>query len=74
MELEPGYIGWSILHLRRNLIGVFSVFTDHECLQSIRKIGETKPRIQHWVEFLSAFNLSLSNHRGKDNANADFLS
>ena len=46
----------------------------HECHQQIRKIGETKPRIQRWTEFLSAYNFSLSYRRGKDNANADFLS
>ena len=50
------------------------VFTDHECLQHIRKIEETKSRIQRWMEFFSAYNFSLSYRRGKDNANADFLS
>ena len=52
----------------------FLVFTDHECLQQIRNIGKTKPRIQRWMEFFSAYNFSLSYRRGKDNANADFLS
>ena len=46
MELEAGCIVWSIRRLRRYLFGVFfRAFTDHECLQQIRKIGETKPRI-----------------------------
>ena len=38
------------------------------------KIGETKPRIQRWMEFLSAYNFRLSYRREQENANADFLS
>ena len=75
MELEAGCVVWSIRRLRRYLFGVyFLVFTDHPCLQQICKIGETKPRIQRWMEFLSAYNFRLSYRRGQDNANADFLS
>ena len=56
MELEAGCVVWSIRPLRRYLFGVyFLVFTDHQCLQQICKIGETKPRIQRWMEFLSAY-------------------
>ena len=66
---------WSIRRLRRYLFGVyFFVFTDHQCLQQICKIGEAKPRIQRWMEFLSAYNFRLSYRRGQENANADFLS
>ena len=75
MELEAGCVVWSIRRLRRYLFGVYSlVFTDHQCLQQICKIGETKPRIQRWMEFLSAYNFRLSYRQGQDNANADFLS
>ena len=74
MELEAGCVVWSIRRLRRYLFGVFLIFTDHECLQQIRKIGERKPRIQRRMEFLSAYNYRLSYRRGRDNANADFLS
>ena len=75
MELEAGCVVWSIRRLRRYLFSVFFlIFTDHECLQQISKIGESKPRIQRWVEFLSAYNYRLSYRRGRDNANADFLS
>ena len=56
---------WSIRRLRRYLFSVFFlIFTDHE----------SKPRIQRWMEFLSAYNYHLSYRRGRDNANADFLS
>ena len=74
-ELEAGCVVWSIRRLRRYLFGVyFLIFTDHQCLQQICKIGETKPRIQRWMEFLSAYNFRLSYRRGQENANADFLS
>ena len=58
MELEAGCVVWGIRRLRRYLFGVyFLVFTDHQCLQQICKIGETKRRIQRWMEFLTAYNL-----------------
>ena len=75
MELEVGYVVWSIRRLRRYLFSVFFlIFTDHEILQQISKIGKNKPRIQRWMEFLSAYNHRLSYRRGRDNTNADFLS
>ena len=52
----------------------FLIYTDHECLQQTSKIGENKPRIQRWMEFLSAYNYRLSYRRGRENTNADFLS
>ena len=56
MELEAGCVVWRIRPHRRYLFGVyFLVFTDHQCLQQICKIGETKPRIQRWMEYLSAY-------------------
>ena len=74
-ELEAGCVVWSIRHPRRYLFGVyFLVFTDHQCLQQTCKIGETKPRIQRWMEFLSPYNFRLSYRRGQENANTDFLS
>ena len=61
MELEAGCVVWSIRRLRRYLFGVyFLVFTDHQYLQQICKIGKTKPRIQRWMEFLLAYNFRLS--------------
>ena len=75
MELEAGCVVWRVRCLRRCLFGVyFLVFTDHQCLQQICKIGETKQRIQRWMEFLSAYDFRLLYRRGQENANADFLS
>ena len=74
MELEAGCIVWSIRRLRRYLFSVFfPISTDHECLQQISKKGESKPRIQRWMELLSAYNYPFIYRRGQDNANADFL-
>ena len=74
MELEAGCVVWSIRRLRRYVFGVyFLVFTDHQCLQQICKIGEIKPRMQRWMQFLSADNFRLSYRRGQEKANADFL-
>ena len=53
---------------------VLSGLTDHECLQQICKIGETKPRIQRWMELLSVYIFGFSYRRGRGNANADSLS
>ena len=65
MELEAGCVVWSIRRLRCYLFGVyFLVFTDHQCLRQICKIREPKPRIQTWMEFLSAYNFRLSYRRG----------
>ena len=75
MKLEAGCVVWGIRRPRRYLFGVyFLVFTDHQCLQQICKIRETKPRIQRWVEFLSVYDFRLSYRRGQENANTDFLS
>ena len=52
MELEAGCVVWSIRRFCHYLFSVFFlIFTDHECLQQISKIGESKPRIQRWMEF-----------------------
>ena len=75
MELEAGCVVRSIRRLRRYLFSVFFlIFTDHECLQQISKIDDSKPRIERWMEFISVYNYHLSYRRGRDNANADILS
>ena len=75
VELEAGCVVWSIRRLRRYIFSAFFlIFTDHECLQQINKIDESKPRIQRRMEFVSAYSYRLSYRRGRDNANANFLS
>ena len=48
------------------------MYADHECLQQTSNIGEIKPRIQCWTEFLPDYNYRLSYRRGRGNANANF--
>ena len=65
MELEAGCVVWSIRRLRRYLFSVFFlIFTDHECLQQISKIGESKLRIQRWMEFFQP--ITTASHTGED--------
>ena len=74
MEFKGGCAVWSIRRLRRYLFSVFFlIYTDHECLQQISIIGESKPCIQRWMEVLSSYNYRLSYRQGRENANADFL-
>ena len=66
---------WSIRYLRRYLFSAFFlIYANHGCLQQISKKDESKPPIQRWMEFLSAYNYCLSYRRGPENANANFLS
>ena len=47
IALEAGCVVWIIRRLRRYSFSVFFViYTNHECLQQIGKVGNSKPRIQ----------------------------
>ena len=75
IALEAGHVVRIIRHLRRYLFSAFFlIYVNHGLLQQIRKIGERKPRIQRWMEFLSDYNYRLSYRRGRRKANANFLS
>ena len=75
MELEDGPVVWSIRRLHRYLFSVFFlIYTDRECLYQISKMCKSKPRILRCMEFLSVYNYCLSDRRGRERANADFLS
>ena len=75
IALEAGHVVRIIRHLCRYLFSAFFlIYVNHGCLQQIRKIGERKPRIQRWMEFLSDCNYRLPYRRGRGKANADFLS
>ena len=75
MALEAGHVVRITRYLRRYLFSAFFlIYVNHGCLQQIRKIGEIKPRIQRWMEFLSYYKYRLSCRRGRRKANANFLS
>ena len=62
-------------HLRRYLFSAFFlIYANHERLHQIRIIGESKPRIQRWMQILSYYNYHLSYRRGRKYANSNFLS
>ena len=56
IELEGGAITWAIKRLRRYLFQVpFQIYTDHGALEQLAKVGEHNPRVQRWLEFLTAY-------------------
>ena len=66
MELEAGCVVWGIRRLRRYLFSMFLlIFTDHECLQQISKMGESKPRASNagWSSFQP---ITTASHTGED--------
>ena len=72
---EAGCVVWIVRHLHRYLFSAFfPMYANHECLQQISKIGESKPRIQRWMGFLSDYNYRLSYRQGRGNTNANFRS
>ena len=75
IALKAGHVVRIIRHLRRYLfIDFFLIYVNHGCLQQIRKIGERKPCIQRWMEFLSDYNYRFSYRRGRRKCSASFLS
>ena len=74
-DLEAGSIVWSIKRLRGFLWGAtFRIFSDHKMLESLAKVAEHNPRVQRWLEFLTAYRYNLEYRKGSANGNADFLS
>ena len=51
----------------------FLMYANHELLQQISKLGESKPRIQRCMELLSDYSYRLSYRRGRGNAKANIL-
>ena len=75
LGLEARSIVWTIKRLRGYLWGTkFRVFSDHEAIESIGKVGDHNTRVQRWLEFLTAFDYTLEYRTGSANGNAEFLS
>ena len=56
LELEVGAIVWAIKCLRPYFFSIpFVIYTDHQALESLNKVGEHHPRVQRWLEFLNAY-------------------
>lgn len=75
LDLEAGGIIWALRRLRGYLWSThFEIYTDHQALTSIAKVGEHNARVQRWMEYLSNFTYKLIYRKGSANGNADFLS
>ena len=75
LDLEAGAIVWSIKRLREYLRGTtFCILSDNKALENMHKISEHNPRVQRWIEFLSAYQYTLKHRSGAANGNADMLS
>ena len=60
LDLEAGSIVWSIKRLHGYLWGAnFRMFSDRKARESLDKISEHNPRVQRWLEFLTAYNYNL---------------
>ena len=75
LDLEAGSIVWSLKRFRCYLWGAtFHIFSDHKALESLAKVVEHNPRVQRWLEFLTAYRCTLEYRKGCVNGDADFLS
>ena len=45
----------------------FLLFSDHEALESIGKVGDHNARVRRWFEFLTAFDYTLEYRKGSAN-------
>ena len=60
LDVEVGSIVWSIKLLRGYLWGTnFRICSDHKALESLDKNVENNPRVQKWLEFLTAYKYTL---------------
>ena len=73
--MEAGSIVRALKRSRGYLWGTkFRTFSDHMALESIGKMGNNSAKVQRWLEFLTAFDDTLTYRKGSANGKADFLS
>ena len=66
LDLKAGSIVWSIKRLRSYVWGTkFRIFSDHEALESVGKVGDHNARVQRWLKFLTAFDYTLEYPQGQ---------
>ena len=60
LDLEAGSIAWSITRLRGYLWSTtIRIFSDHMALEGPSKVAEHNPRVQGWIEFVTAYRYTL---------------
>ena len=75
LDLEAGAIVWAIKRLRGYLRGThFQIWTDNQPLENLSRLAEHNPRVQRWLELLTAYQYTLKHRSGASNGNADMLS
>ena len=75
LDLEVGSIVWSIERLRCYLWGTtFRIFSGNKAFESLAKVAVHNPRVQRWLEFLTAYRYTLEYRKGSANDSDDFPS
>ena len=76
VEKEALALVFALKHFETYLSGsgTIQVFTDHNPLVFLQRMGATNQRILRWSLFLQTFPLTISHIKGRDNVLADALS
>ena len=64
-----------IQYFRHYLAGAkFILRTDHDSLKGVKNLSKMSGQFARWIDYLEGFQFDIKVRRGKENANADFLS
>lgn len=74
LELEGGVITRGMKQFRKYFFHApFHVYTNYGLFEQLAKIGEYHPRVQRWLNFLTAHQYTIEHRPGMSNENADRL-
>lgn len=74
-ETECLAVVWSCNQFRHYLLGnKFTIRTDHSALAWLSTVCETTNRLARWAIVLGEFDFTIEYRKGKNNANADYVS
>ena len=64
-----------VQYFRHYLAGSkFIIRTDHDSLKAVKNLEKMTGQIARWIDYLEGFDFEIQVRKGKENANADFLS
>ena len=64
-----------VQYFRHYLAGSkFIIRTDHDSLKAVKNLEKMTGQIARWIDYLEGFDFKIQVWKGKENANADFLS
>lgn len=52
---------------------MFGLFSDHNALQSVGKVGNRNARAQRWLEYFTTFDFALESQKGRANSKTQFM-